>query len=264
MKKIFTLFAIAMMGVCAFAQEEYGPCPSTMELKLLTATNPANVGIELMLTNSSLNLNGFNMEVERAEGSESIAFKNFSATNYANVILQRLEGTVEVEDPDTGDMVTVEVTDAIRKQVLNSYCDVKWSKKTRTDGKEVFVMIEILTKNECRFFPVLETATAIGRMNIDMSACEDGTYNLIAPKTPQGLSYSYTQGPEPLQSWTTDVPVEITLQKTGTEIIQIPTGISTINADQPVDNRIFDLQGRELQSVPEHGIYIQNGKKYVK
>lgn len=41
------------------------------------------------------------------------------------------------------------------------------------------------------------------------------------------------------------------------------TGISTIAADK-VDNRIFDLQGRELKSVPEHGIYIQNGKKYIK
>ena len=42
-----------------------------------------------------------------------------------------------------------------------------------------------------------------------------------------------------------------------------PDAISTIINDK-ADNRIFDLQGRELQSVPEHGIYIQNGKKYVK
>ena len=41
------------------------------------------------------------------------------------------------------------------------------------------------------------------------------------------------------------------------------TGISTISTDK-ADNRIFDIQGRELNSVPEHGIYIQNGKKYVK
>jgi hypothetical protein len=42
-----------------------------------------------------------------------------------------------------------------------------------------------------------------------------------------------------------------------------PEAISTIINDK-VDNRIFDLQGRQLKSVPEHGIYIQNGKKYVK
>ena len=41
------------------------------------------------------------------------------------------------------------------------------------------------------------------------------------------------------------------------------TGISTIAADR-TDSRIFDLQGRELKSVPEHGIYIQGGKKHVK
>ncbi len=42
-----------------------------------------------------------------------------------------------------------------------------------------------------------------------------------------------------------------------------PDAISTIATDKG-DNRIFDLMGRQLKSVPEHGIYIQNGKKYVK
>ena len=42
-----------------------------------------------------------------------------------------------------------------------------------------------------------------------------------------------------------------------------PDAISTVTTDK-ADNRIFDLQGRELKSVPEHGIYIQNGKKYIK
>ena len=41
------------------------------------------------------------------------------------------------------------------------------------------------------------------------------------------------------------------------------TGISTVGVDK-VDNRIFDIMGRELKSIPETGIYIQNGKKYVK
>lgn len=30
------------------------------------------------------------------------------------------------------------------------------------------------------------------------------------------------------------------------------------------DNHIYDLQGRRLYSVPEKGIYIKNGKKYIK
>ena len=40
------------------------------------------------------------------------------------------------------------------------------------------------------------------------------------------------------------------------------TGISTILTDK-ADSRIFDLQGRQLNSVPAHGIYIQNGKKVI-
>ncbi len=45
-----------------------------------------------------------------------------------------------------------------------------------------------------------------------------------------------------------------------------PAAITTIYSDKVdnVDNRIFDLQGRDLQGVPEAGIYIKNGKKYVK
>ena len=71
-----------------------------------------------------------------------------------------------------------------------------------------------------------------------------------------------------------DEPMVITLTKqdnTVTEKRSTPafyvsslSGISTVATDAAVDSRIFDLQGRELQSAPEHAIYIQNGKKYVK
>lgn len=46
-------------------------------------------------------------------------------------------------------------------------------------------------------------------------------------------------------------------------IDNLSTGISSVKAvAQPSDNRIFDLQGRQI-SHPAHGIYIMNGKKYV-
>ncbi len=57
--------------------------------------------------------------------------------------------------------------------------------------------------------------------------------------------------------WDRDLPSHIVVT------LAEPNAISTIINDK-ADNRIFDLQGRELKSVPEHGIYIQNGKKYVK
>lgn len=36
-----------------------------------------------------------------------------------------------------------------------------------------------------------------------------------------------------------------------------------IPAARPVDGKIYDLTGRELQAAPAKGMYIQNGKKYI-
>ena len=266
MKKIFTLFAAALLGLCANAEvSQYGPCPSKIKFAMLEESSTVNkVEIEVQLVNSSLNLNGFNLKVEKAEGSESVVFRksggsNFSAAGYASTILKRWETTMG-EDEETGDEVEIPVTDEMREEKLLSMCDVQ--SNVNPEGK--LVIIEILKTNECRFFPVLEEPTGIGKFFLNMSNCEDGEYTIVAPDTPQGNSMSYTGGDEPLSSWTADEPVSITLKKTGDKI-EVVTGISTIVTDEkPVDNRIFDLQGRELQSVPEHGIYIQNGKKYVK
>ena len=246
MKKIFTLFAAVLLGLCANAEvSEYGPCPSKVNFALLNAENPAQVEIELQLVNSSLNLNGFNLKLEKDNDAlqwKKVSRKYFTAAGYAPVILARLD----------------DATDEEREELLSDMCDVQ--SNVNPEGK--LVLIEILKTNDCRFFPILEEPAGIGKFWLDMSACGDGDYTIVAPDTPQGNSMSYTQGPEPLTSWTADAPVVLTLHKEGD---QITTGISTIASDeQPVDNRIFDLQGRELQSVPEHGIYIQNGKKYVK
>ena len=41
------------------------------------------------------------------------------------------------------------------------------------------------------------------------------------------------------------------------------SAVDVVTFSPSTDNRIFDLQGRQLFSVPEQGIYIKNGKKYV-
>ena len=261
MKKIFTLFAAALVGLCAYAQDP--ECPSQLQFALLDASAVNKVEIELQLTNASLNLNGFNMQVEKAEGSESLIFRKsngtyFDVTGYGNVILARWETTMG-EDPDTGDEIEIPVTDEMRETKVNAGMLDNMS-NINPNGQ--LVIVEILKTNECRFYPVLDTPTGIGKFFLNMSNCEDGDYRIFTPFTAQGLSFSYTGGPEPKDSWQADAPIDITLNKNGNEITV--TGISTIAVDKPVDNRIFDLQGRELQSVPEHGIYIQNGKKYVK
>ena len=259
MKKIFTLFAAAMLGVCAFAQMPE-TCPSELGLKLLNGDNPAQVEVELTVINSSLNLNGFNTELqlgtEEAPATAGIAFKKvsrkaFTAAGYANVILARLD----------------DATDEEREELLLEFCDVQSNIKESGN----LVIIELLKTNECRFFPQLAEHTAIGKFWMDWSAIEskDGdvpSATLYAPAIPSRYSFSYTGGVEGTRAWTPEAPLEYTLYLVDGKVTDVPptTGISTISTDKNVDNRIFDLQGRELQSVPEHGIYIQNGKKYVK
>ena len=255
MKKIFTLFAAVALGFAAYAQEA---CPSVLSFAPMAEEQDANkVMIELQLVNSSLNLNGFNMEVGRyavaedgtltpdetmqwAEDEDDENWVGF--TGYGHTILARWEG----------------VTDNKREQQLFMKCDLNCSIK---DGK--LVIIEILKTLDCRFFPVLEEPAGIARFTVDMSGCADGVYALMSEATPAGCSFSFTGGPEGNRAWTTDAPIYLELKKDGDKVI--PTAISTIAVDEtPADNRIFDLQGRELNRVPDSGIYIQNGKKYVK
>ena len=234
MKKVFTLFAAALLGLCAFAQE--GPCPSRLYFEPAADEQPANNATFLLkLVNSSENLNGFNME-------------GFSG--YGHTILARWEG----------------VTDSKREQQLFKKADLKCNVKEETGN---LVIIELLSTNDCRFFPILteEDDNTIARFTVDFSACGDTREPLIlmSDATPQGCSFSYTGGVEGTVAWTIDAPIVLKLDKIDGIIKKaVDTGISTINTDQPADNRIFDLQGRELNCVPESGIYIQNGKKYVK
>ena len=41
-------------------------------------------------------------------------------------------------------------------------------------------------------------------------------------------------------------------------------GIEYVSTPSAADDALYDLQGRKLNSVPQHGVYIKNGKKYVK
>ena len=240
MKKIFTLFAAVALGFAAYAQEA---CPSVLSFAPMAEEQDANkVMIELQLVNSSLNLNGFNMEVGRYAVAEDGTLTADGFSGYGHTILARWEG----------------VTDSKREQQLFKKADLKCSIK---DGK--LVIIEILSTEECRFFPILEEPAGIARFTLDMSGCADGVYALMSEATPTGCSFSFTGGPEGNRAWTTDAPIYLELKKDGDKVI--PTAISTIAVDEtPADNRIFDLQGRELNRVPDSGIYIQNGKKYVK
>ena len=348
MKKLFTLFAAALLGFCAYAQDTTEPCPTVPEFYLLNGDDAANVEIEFgFKQNNSANLNGFNFAIQKPEAAtwkKAQGMNWFSAKGYAPYILGCL-----------AENMGESFTDEELEEYLSDMCDVKSNVRVNPDNAEdpsqVLVIIEILSTNECRFYP--EGPGKVGKFKIDMSALEDGEYDLHCNATPQGGSFSFTGGPEGSRAWTIDEELAITLVKTGNVVTvkgddpvvepitiagtvvdkdnaplegvtvtldeatgakeaitttttadgtysleytpeegkeynvtfakdnyqtatypadevpepvvlqSVDTGISTIGVDGN-DGRIYDLQGRELKSVPEHGIYIQNGKKHVK
>ena len=155
----------------------------------------------------------------------------------------------------------------LRETKLFNMCDCKCATKPvyAADGTEMYelVIIEILDTDDCRFFPVLEEPAPIARFTVDMSNCPDGDYRFYVPAEARYCSFSYSGG---VEGTPPDAPVVLELTKAGdvVETRPVSTAISEIAAEQTVDNRIFDLMGHQLKSIPEHGIYIQNGKKYTR
>ena len=262
MKKIFTLFAVALIGFCAYAQDN-DPCPSKVYFTLAEEEQDAsNVMVYLHLTNSTEYLNGFNMEVQKPDAAQWIEdeedgeYVGFSG--YGHVILANWNPT----NPNWVE------TKLFQKADLK--CSVK--DVTHDDGTvhQHLVIIELLSTTDCYYFPVLGEGDddIVARFSVDFSGCEDTreVLTLRSDNTPSGCAFSITGDPvHGTRSWTMDEPAVLELEKVDGKVRKATsTAISTITTDQAVDNRIFDLQGRELQSVPEHGIYIQNGKKYVK
>lgn len=246
MKKLFSLLAAALMGVCAFSQNTT-PCPSILSFKLIDGHDPSQVEIELQLLNASYYLNGFNITVGKDEAMQWKQVNNhcFTAHGYGKVILARLE----------------DVDDSEREELLYEMCDVLHNVYNGN-----LVIIELLSTLECFYFPALAEPTGIGKFYMDLSECSDGEYTITAANTPLGCSFSFAgNGPEGDRAWTADAPVTSTFIVGNGEVTMKdePTGVSTIVNDND-DNRIFDLQGRELSRAPESGVYIQNGKKYFK
>ena len=255
MKKIITLFAVATVALATIA----GDCPTQSMLYLLNGDDAANVEIELGFSkNTSACLEGFAFAITKPEGASwKKAYGNdfFTAQGYAPYILGCLTN-------NNGEGYSEEELEGF----LNSRCDIL----SNLNGDKL-VIIEILNSYNCRYFPA--SPGKVGKFTVDMSALEDGEYEIFADDTSEGSNLFYSADPNGQQTWNLNQPMIITLLKDGntvTEKSRVPasfapdlSGISTVAADK-ADSRIFDLQGRELKSVPEHGVYIQNGKKYVK
>lgn len=260
MKKFLIFFAAALITLCSYADE---PCPSALNLALLNGDDPSQVEVEIQLFNSSPNLFGFSLIVEKAPNCENIHWKKigqhwlyFDFESYFDVIFANLEipAGQDINDPD----------------FFFSHLDIK----AYPNNNKMQIKEELFIPSGF-FYPALEESTGVGKFALDMSSCEDGDYQLYVAKDPNDYNGSlYYKYPEGCHYWQIDEPMVLTLTKLGNLVVEkgrinatyVPSSfssISTIAADKG-DNRIFDLQGRELKSIPEHGIYIQNGKKYVK
>jgi len=261
MKKIFALITAALVGLCSYAAEgEYVPCPSTLNLSLVNGEDPSQVEIELQLVNSSSYLVGFNMTIKNNKGFDIIKWNKignlwlyFNIEDYLNDILYSVDvpNGVDITDPE---FYTSYID--VKAYVFNDHINIK----------------ELLWVPYGIFFPICEEPMAVGRFSIDMSDCPDGEYELRSDISDTNASAHY-RFPQGYHIWGLDQPLELTLVKEGNTVIELRSipatfapeysSISTIAADENVDNRFFDIQGRELKTVPEHGIYIQNGKKFI-
>ena len=254
MKKIFTLFAAALICLCVSAQ-----CPTESMMYLLNGDDAANVEIELGLSkNSSSHLTGFMFSVSKPEGAswkKAYGGNYFTAQGYASYILGNL-----------AESLGEDFTDEELEEFLYDGCDIRG--QLRNNNLDI---VEVLSWIDCRYFPTYPGK--VGKFVIDMSDLDEGEYELRSENTPNGSNLIYTGGSEQ-PVWLLNEPMVLTLFKQGNTVIEKSStpafyvselsAISTIAEDNNVDSRIFDLQGRELQSAPEHGIYIQNGKKHVK
>ena len=90
------------------------------------------------------------------------------------------------------------------------------------------------------------------RTDDDMPAPQSWYMNVTIRESPSGGA------DEPLSSDAKTMPIYVIGEG-------YATGIENVNtAEEHILHGIYDLQGRKLSQEPESGIYIKDGKKYVK
>lgn len=95
----------------------------------------------------------------------------------------------------------------------------------------------------------------------------EGHYRLyLASKAVNENNYQPVRCPGGVQYYDIDISAAgITMSEAKILGPSTPTGITTVTDKARVDDAIYNLQGQKVQDLPSrHGIYIQNGKKYVK
>ena len=249
MKKI-NIFVLLILSFCvAYAQGpgSFYPCPSSLDFQCSHVTGKAHkYKVKLVLYNASQNMQAVCLRISKSEtikwalvDKEKEAY--FTAKGYANNILALLEGK----------------TDEELEEEFEQYCDVF------THVSEKLAIVEILKSLECHFFPV-GNEIAIGEFAVDLSGCEDGSYEIWAENTPNDYSFGYTGGVEGTCSWTADYPILLELYKQGDLVSVHPwfpmddyDGVEEVEKNKSVASvRYYNLAGVE-SAQPVKGVNIR-------
>lgn len=129
--------------------------------------------------------------------------------------------------------------------------------------KDTFLLLQSADK--------IGVATFSGYVNLDNSVfltkVPEGHYRLyLASKAVNENNYQPLRCPGGVQYYDIEISAAgITMSEAKILGPSTPTGITTVTDKARVDDAIYNLQGQKVQDLPSrHGIYIQNGKKYVK
>lgn len=207
-------------------------------------------------------------------------YDNFNSTIKATVTaFYKMVESVPVNDKGTATYVT---TNALN---FSGITDVKAYVATAQDGSNVtFTRVEgavpaktpLLVKGKTTDVPVTESATApeknllVAGTGKGVASVTDGKYNFIlnAPSGTVGFYKASNQTVATDRAYLSlsDNPFPST--KSGAKLNAIfsdgeTTGIFIVNENDNESNKIFNLAGQQMKGTVK-GIYIKNGKKFVK
>ncbi len=253
MKKI-NIFFLLILSFCGIKAQEC--CPSYIEFRQAHVTGRAkHFRIKLLLYNSSQNLNGFGITINKPSLANWVIVdesqqKCFSAKGYGKYILARWEDKSDEE----------------REAELSEHCDI-----ISGINNTGLVVGEFLTTDECRFFPVSDQygnnddwyLIPVGEFAIDMSDCEDGEYEIVS-YAESGCYFSYVGSPEGSQAWSYENSIQLILYKQGDLVSVHPwfpmddyDGVEEVEKDKSVASvRYYNLAGVE-SAQPVKGVNIK-------
>ena len=232
MKKLFTLFAAALVGVSAFAFTEGN---TKLVYTVAADQDPAATEITVDLQNSNDDLNGIQQGIIPEAGAEFIK----TGTGMQKKYFWGNGAYILAMFPD--------VTDEDRNANLDSFCDVK---QDINDGR--LVVVTLLSTNDCFVYPAYDGN--LGRFTMNLSALEDGNDILVATLSENPEHSNFADASAVSHNVErTEIRVNKANGKVGPVVVD---AISVVDAAKDVTSvKYFNLQGVE-SATPFDGVNI--------